>query len=471
MRLELGMRMLQLQSPVPPESEYTDPALYYEKKYKVRKELFKIPIEYVLASTTTLNRFFSDACGKTTALGALINDQLFINDNLNPSCIPIAALLIRLDNFKRDEMVTLLGGEDKVKGKNNQQLKYIIYRTVFGYADKKLHTDEFADLLQKFRQEEQFPKVVKTTVVKGIIEEKERQIQNIEPAALARLARQTKEKNEYYLEEQQAYNSAYQKNKWVRQSRALHTISQGNISEIKRLIDPWITQSEGVTYDIINDAVLSENMAGVLDFINTLEQVMQTHESIEVDELGGRLIYHIQRHFTDVLDKRPPLFFQEEGSSKVCKGYFTEAFLVGLKRRLREYVFQEIETMKLALAQTSMNRSSFQQDRELQTIATQYIHELTAPVEQTEKKFILVSTGQIANIVSVNIHSYLKDLEAAAIASTQEKRNLLALYQARALIEKAGASTDAIDGEIKTRIQQEHEQLKGKIQIPSNPRV
>lgn len=466
MKFELGPQIsLSLRQELQfPENPFENPELYYQSHFHHKKNLLQIQFEYVIAPHATVNRFSQEAHGFNTSLGTSIEGKLFVIDgrvNGNQSQqqtnrfvqTPYAGLLLYLDNLNREELGKLIG-EDKITGRTDDQIRFITYRAVLHNAEKILRSNDFIDFVERFRTEEQFPERVRIAVLKDLIKHKTNKVLQTH-SFLPALSNDQKKSHIFYVEEQKSYTTAFQKNKYIQRSKRWKSFIQSN-PHIDRLFGQDIIHSEGAAEDIINHPECQENMPQVIEFVDQMVHSLKTKDAINTNQLGGVILYLIQRHFTDTLDKKPSI---------------TPKFLLSLKNRLIGYLITEAEKMEQVLQQIPQLTTSIQSDEQFQQVVDHYLRSIAKPLEESNKQFFLIPITQMPDIITQHIKEYLFAIEDAIIGKNQDNKQLYKLLELRASTEKTGLPVDTIDAHIKAIVEKEHTVFQQKLGVPASSQL
>ncbi len=437
-----------------------NPDIYYKGHFHQKKNLMGIQFEYVIAPSATVNRFAQESYKPSTSFGLNIDGKIFMidgkkregdsSDRINHYAqMPFIGLLLYLDNLNQEELGKIIG-ENKVTGKTKEQIKFITYRAIFYQAEKRMKNIDFISFVDTFMHEEQFPERVRNAVLRDIIKYKTSKVQQI-GSMLPVLSSDQKKSDLFYLEERRAYNSAFQKNKYVQRSRTLSMFVRNN-RQMDGLFGSDIIQSEGLSQDIYHNPQCNENLPEVVEHIDGMIQNIKTQKEFEPNQISGVVNYLITRHFTDTLDKKPKI---------------TIPFLQGLKRRMIGHIMTEIEKMQAALKQAPELVTSLQTNESFQEIVNQYLQSVAQPLQESGKQFLLVPIANISDILTTNIRKCLLELEDTTTGKNEDDKRLCQLLQLRTSTVEAGLPTNHIDGSIKMIVDKEYVVFQQKFGTPA----
>ncbi|EKD28540.1 MAG: hypothetical protein ACD_79C00282G0001 [uncultured bacterium] len=453
MGIESGLRLLQLQVLEPKNS-----VEFYNRNFEIKEETLGIKYNYVLCPQTALKDFSqSEGLNTNNQLGICIKDDekkiVFVSKNLHFAQIPIVGLLLHLNGLDKKELAQIIqNGEELLKNKNPDEISLITCCAVFDHAESMLRSEEFNDLVEKFRNNEQFSPRVRKKACEHIIETKHNNIEK-NSNALPVLQEKLKTREEYYRIQLQRYNHAFEQNQWTEKSRSYTTvIEQTYSSRLKQDLRSFTTHSEEISQEITEK--YGDNLHNIVAFLDCLVENLNQKGSVDVEKDAEPLIYIIQQHFTDVLGKKPPMKFR--GATNIVeKGFYLERFYQGLRNRLVSSMFKEMKKIQGILKRMPELTAEMASNRQFGDVAREYVDRLLAPLNQDNipRQFLLIPVNDISTIIEKQFVKYLDTLTQIATKQPKNDIELLSLLEARKIMEDAGASTESIDNIIYERIE------------------
>lgn len=429
---------------------------------KIEREVSDISFQYRLCPANRLKEISQHE----TQLGTFHEREIYVSRGLHYASIPVVGFLFHLKTRNTEEL-TKIFGEQINQLKPVQREEFIARVALEDFGADVLREEELADLLEKFREEKQFDLSTRESVVSAIVQRKADRLTSSN-MALPALTKQITIQDEHYRRELQAYNTNIQKNRFTRKSQAYQRLIQKHPG-LKKTLSPFMVQSEPIAETIINHPVYGANLHSVVAFLDQLTTALNSKTEVQIENEATGLIYLIESHFRDHLEKKPPFQFKDTKPDEVnivIKGRYMEKFTRGLRTRLVSQLFAEIDKAEQTLAALPKLSAKIQTSQELSQVVKAHLKLLlpaSAVPDRVQDNFMIVPMTEISAIVEKQLEDYLTILLQTATQTPQNYQELLSLVHARELLQKAHVSTDTLDQEIKARLSDQNQQLQDRL--------
>lgn len=460
--IRLGLRLIQTQYLEPKE-----PAEFYDAKFKIKQEMLGIKYDYVLCPQTALKDFSqSQDLNTNNQLGICIKEDeknmVFVSQNLHYAQIPIVGLLIHLNGLSRKELVKIIeNGEELLKNKTPEEISLTTCHAVFDHAASMLRSQEFNDLVEKFREDEQFSPGVIKKVCEHITEIKHNKIEK-KTNTLPVLRENLKTREEYYRTQLEKYNHAFEQNKWTKKSKQYQAVleqlnfGQSQLNDglsIENILQPFIVDSEELAQELIRK--YGDNIETIVFFLDQLVQILEQGKHVKIEKDASSIVYDIEYHYKAKLGKEPPLKFKKKDNKGkdinmkniVEKGDSLKRFYKGLRQRLSTPMFKKMEEIQGILKKMPELTAEIASNRQFGDVVREYVSELLAPLNKDDvsQQFLLIPVNDISTIIEKQLVKYLDALAQTATQQPENDTKLLSLLEARKIIGDTGESTESID--------------------------
>ncbi len=411
---------------------------FYRKNYKFEVEVNGEKIRYVFCSNPFLNKY-----GDGSNLGFVEDDMIFISKGLHYAQVPFVALYLYYKSLSSNELSQKIG-EDTANITSSESQEALIKATL-DQASDYLRREEISNLVERFRNEPYNNLPIRESMLKDFMG------LDRSPKDSEDLIKYEGDKTKFYVERVNDFLKAHHNNKHIARSRAIEMSE-----ELRDSFSELVIKSERPYQYLINDPVYKNNLIGVIEFINQLEN-LECGTRLTIGREESRLCYSLIEH----LDKNLPIKFIETEeinteSNVIEIGKRAKPFFSSLRKRLEFNLLEEHRQMELALQDLeSIVTKVDQPQKEFLCLVKDVIKDYFTPKESVD----LVPKDVQIKVFKEELSSRKREVEHVLTKSSDEIVDLEKAVIARANLLRLGLSVEEVDRKINALIRDSPQNL------------
>ncbi|MAF36899.1 hypothetical protein CL622_07315 [archaeon] len=337
------LTLMQLQQQTPKTAED-----FHKSSYHVEVNLLGFDIKYACTPFSKLEQYFNGQ-----RFGAYEGDRLFVSRQ-HPTVQAFQAGALFFASKSPEELREMLGVE-ALRDYDDGQVREVADGMLFEHAGEVLKPRHLADLINlfKYKDDESDNTLYIPNLHDPIFAELiENYGQRLDGQTVQALMLRNGASLDFYTEHMDSYLKAHHNNKWNKRSRMIRDFVQDD-ERLQYSWAPEMVKADTVYDDIVNDDLLSQNMAQVLSWARRMQDPsLKVGHALNVgDPVGARLLYLCSTaihnppfEFVNVHAERPNV-----NMVRITNGNRT-TFFQSLEKRLEFDVLRELELTQQAIS-------------------------------------------------------------------------------------------------------------------------